>query len=106
MHIQIVNFNLRTAPSEFEKLCIETANQFAALPGLLSKVYLADPETNTFGGVYTWRDKAACEAYKNSDLFKAIASHPGLTNVTSREFGVLEAPTRVTRGFATRSSAA
>lgn len=107
MHIQIVNFNLRnTAPSEFEKLCVETADQFAAVPGLLFKIYLADPQTNTYGGVYTWQDKAACDAYKSSDLFKSIASHPGLTNITSREFGVLEAPTRVTRGFATRSTAA
>lgn len=106
MHIQIVNFNLRTSQSEFEKLCMDTADQFAAVPGLLAKVYLADPGTNTFGGVYTWQDKSACDAYKKSDLFRSIASNPGLANITSREFGVLEAPTRITRGLGTRSTAA
>ena len=107
MHIQIVNFNLRnTSPSEFEKLCSQLAPQFAALPGLVSKVWLADPASNTFGGVYTWQDQTACENYKKSELFKAVASNPNFTNITSREFGVLEAPTRVTHGISARSSAA
>lgn len=107
MHIQIVNFNLHnTTPEEFEKFCVETAEQFAALPGLMSKVYLADPSSNTFGGIYTWQDKNACDSYKQSDLFKAVATHPGLANITSREFGVLETPTSMTRGFVALSSAA
>jgi hypothetical protein len=34
-----VNFNLsNTTPAEFEKLCEALAPQFAALPGLISKV--------------------------------------------------------------------
>jgi hypothetical protein len=53
MYIQIVNFNLlNMTPLEFEKLCDGFAPQFVNLPGLLSKVWLADPATNTFGGVY------------------------------------------------------
>jgi|SRR5215469_7100527 hypothetical protein len=107
MHIQIVNFNLRnTTPEEFEKFCVETAEQFAALPGLISKVYLADPSSNTFGGVYTWQDKDACNSYKESELFRAVATHPGLTNISSREFDVLETPTRMTRGLVSLSTAA
>ena len=107
MHIQIVNFNLRnTTPDEFERFCVESAQEFAAVPGLISKVYLADPATNTFGGIYTWQDQASCDEYKNGDLFKAIAAHPGLENVTSREFGVLEVPTRITRGLVSYSTAA
>ena len=44
MYIQIVNFNLsNTTPAEFEKLCRELAPQFAALPGLISKVFLLGP---------------------------------------------------------------
>lgn len=107
MHIQIVNFNLRNVtPADYEKLCSQIAPQFAALSGLISKVWLADPASNTFGGIYTWEDRAACENYKKSDLFKTVATHPNLANVTSREFGVLEEVTSTTRGLALRVSAA
>jgi hypothetical protein len=59
MYVQIVNFNLsNTTAADFEKLCRELAPQFAALPGLISKVWLADPASNTFGGVYMWQHVA------------------------------------------------
>jgi quinol monooxygenase YgiN len=106
MYIQIVNFNLHdVTPAEYEKLCAQIAPQFASLPGLISKVWLADPSSNTFGGVYTWEDRAACENYKKSELFKTVKSHPNLTNISSREFGVLDAVTRTTRGLATANAA-
>jgi quinol monooxygenase YgiN len=107
MYIQIVNFNLsNTTPAEFEKLCLELAPQFAALPGLISKVWLADPVGNTFGGVYTWQDRAAYEAFTTSELFKAVAAHPNLSNIASHGFDVLEEPTRETRGLPAQPVAA
>jgi quinol monooxygenase YgiN len=107
MHIQIVNFKLNNIKqADYEKLCRDLAPQFAAMPGLISKVWLADPATNTYGGVYTWKDRAAYEAYTRSDLFKGVGSNPNLTNVTSRSFDVLEDPTRQTRGFPTKTAAA
>ena len=60
MHVQIVQFHLRDLTDEaFRALCDELAPTLAAVPGLLSKVWLASPATNTYGGVYTWRDRAA-----------------------------------------------
>ena len=106
MYIQIVNFNLRnTTPSDFEKLCNDLAPQFAALPGLISKVWLADPASNTFGGVYTWQDQASFEAYTRTELFNTVKSHPNLANLTLRTFDVLEEPTRKTRGMARTAAA-
>jgi hypothetical protein len=107
MHILIVNFNLRNlTPVDFEKLCADLAPQFVVLPGLISKVWLADPTTNTYGGVYTWRDSAACEAYIGGELFQAVKSHPNLANVNFHSFGILEEPTRQTRGLPARTTAA
>lgn len=107
MYMQIVNFNLRDAtPEQYENLCRDLAPQFAAMPGLISKVWLADRASNTFGGIYTWQDFAAYEAFTRSELFKGVASHPKLTNISSRGFNVLEEPTRQTRGLAARMVAA
>jgi len=39
------------------------------------------------------------ESYLASDLFKAVSGHPNLSGITSRDFGVIEGPTRVTRGL-------
>jgi quinol monooxygenase YgiN len=107
MYVQIVNFNLNnTTPAEFENLCQQLAPQFAALPGLISKVWLADPVSNTFGGVYTWQDRTAYEAFTRTELFRGVASHPNLSNVTSHGFDILEGPTRQTRGLAAQTVAA
>lgn len=100
MHVQIVNFQLKNMDEpSFRAFCDEVAPAFAALPGLIGKIFLADPITGTFGGVYTWENREAYEAYTRSELFQGVASHPNFTNITSRDFGVLEAATRVTRGL-------
>lgn len=55
MHIQIVNFNLKgVSEADYRALCDQLAPAFAVMPGLISKVWLADAATNTYGGVYTW----------------------------------------------------
>ena len=100
MHIQIVNFNLKDmSVEEYQKFCDSVAQTVADLPGLISKTWLANSETNTYGGVYIWRDQQAMEDFTKTELFNAVATHPNLANITSEDFGVLEGPTGVTRGL-------
>jgi len=55
VHIQIVNFRLEGMSGEdYRGLAEAMAPAFANLPGLVSKTWLADPGTNTYGGVYVW----------------------------------------------------
>ncbi|MGH2351700.1 MAG: YdhR family protein [Chloroflexota bacterium] len=101
MHVQIVSFRLKDlTEAEFRTLCDQLAPTWAAVPGLISKVWLANPATNTYGGVYTWRDRQAMEQYTRSELFAGLAVHPNLADLASTDFGVLEGPTRVTHGLA------
>lgn len=101
MHIQIVTFNLNgVSDSDYRGLCDQLAPAIAEAPGLISKVWLADPEGNTYGGVYTWVDRNAMEAFATTELFKGVASDPSLANLSSRDFAVIEAPSRVTHGLA------
>jgi quinol monooxygenase YgiN len=105
VHIQIITFKLKgITRSQYEAGCEEGASAFAALPGLISKTWLADERTNTYGGVYLWKDRAALESYLKSDLFRAVATDPNFADVTSRDFAVLEGPSAVTG--ATRAVAA
>jgi heme-degrading monooxygenase HmoA len=100
MHVQIINFRLKgVSEQEYGRLCDDLAPAFAGLPGLATKVWLANSKTGVFGGVYLWHDREAMEAYTQTDLFKAVATHPNLADITSTDFAVMECPTRVTRGL-------
>jgi heme-degrading monooxygenase HmoA len=100
MYIQIVNFHLKErSETAYAELCDQVAPAFADLPGLISKVWLADAETNTFGGVYTWESREAMDAFTQSDLFRTVATHPNLDGITSKSFNVMAGPTRLTRGM-------
>src|SRR5688500_11035571 len=99
MHVLIVNFQLDGVSEEqYRGLCDELAPAFAEVEGLESKVWLANAETGTYGGVYLFRDQEAFAAFAASDLARGVAQHPNLRDVTMRDYGVLDAPTEVTRG--------
>ena len=100
MHIQIVNFRLKgLTEAEYAAACDELAVAYAAVPGLERKIWLANSETGTYGGVYIWRDKQAMDDYFESELLNTIATHPNLDGITSTDFDVMDAPTEVTNGM-------
>jgi Putative mono-oxygenase ydhR len=73
----------------------------ASVPGLLAKVWLANSAANVYGGVYTWRDRQDMENFTRTELFRGVAAHPNLADITSTDFAVMEGPTRVTNGLLT-----
>jgi hypothetical protein len=101
MHILIVHFGLEGISEEqYEGQVESVAPAFAGLPGLVSKTWLADPETNTYGGIYLWRSRKAMETYKEGEIYKGMLANPYLKDVSARDFAVFEGPSRVTRGLA------
>lgn len=101
MYVQIVNFRLKgMTDAEFRAACDGLAPPFAEVPGLLAKVWLANSDTNTYGGVYTWRSRDDMLRFQETELFAAVVNHPNFDGLTSTEFDVIEGPTQVTRGLA------
>ena len=97
MHTLIINFNLHElARDQYEAVCAELAPVFAGVPGLVSKNWLANGETNTYGGVYLFQDRQAMVDYKASEIFAQIGANPNLANVTATDFETLEGPSKVT----------
>jgi hypothetical protein len=97
VHIQIVTFQLANlADDEYRLACDSLAPTFAAVPGLLSKVWLADTSSRTYGGVYTWADRASMDAFAAGDLFASVAANPSFVGITSHDFSVIDGPSRVT----------
>ena len=100
MHVQVVNFQVSDIdPETFIAFTNDIAPAFADVPGLIAKIFLYDPATATYGGVYTWETREAYETYSKSALFYSLLANPRGVNMTSRDFGVIEPATRITRGL-------
>ena len=101
MQAQLITYQLSDiSQAEYLKQMVEAdAPVLANVQGLMSKVWLADEEKNTFGGFYLWEDRAAMEAFMHSDLVRAVVSRPFVRDVSSVDFEVNENASRVTRGL-------
>ena len=91
MHVQIVTFTLDGLDHDgYRAACAQMTQAFAAIPGHRAKIWLSEPATGTYGGVYLWDDRASMEAYAASELFATVASSPAFAGIVSRDFEVLE----------------
>jgi len=99
MHMQVITFKLDGIDdAAYQAHAEQTAPAFAGLPGLRAKIWLANQQTNTYGGIYTWDDVAAMSAYQDGEIFQGLQANPHLIDVAVRDFPVLAGPTKVTRG--------
>src|SRR4029079_16146478 len=101
MQAQLITYQLTdSSQADYLTQMVEPdAPVLANVPGLLSKVWLADEQKNSFGGFYLWEDKAAMEAFMHSDLVKAVVSRPFVQNVSSVDFEVNQTAASTTRGL-------
>jgi hypothetical protein len=101
MQAQLITYQLQEiSQTDYRKKMVEPdAPVLANVPGLISKVWLADEENNTFGGFYLWENKAAMDNFMNSDLVRAVVSRPFVKNVSSVDFEVNQGPSLITRGL-------
>ena len=57
---------------------------------------MGDEENKIYGGVFIWESKEHWEAYKAGEIFDMVMNSENHINPTSKDFGVLEAPTKLT----------
>jgi len=106
MDFLIVNFKFEGAAREaWEQRATELAPRFAAMPDLLSKVWLADVESDTYGAAYLWRDRASLDAYLAGAAFAALPEIPGVHSIETRTFAALDTPTLISGGAVTSQAA-
>jgi hypothetical protein len=99
MHIQVITFKLDGIDdTAYQAHAEETAPALAAQPGLHAKIWLANQQANTYGGIYVFDDVAAMRAYQGGKIFQGLRADPHLIDVAVRDFSVLAGPTKVTRG--------
>lgn len=101
MHLQVITFRLRgMTPEEYEAHCAVVAPRFAEIPGLRSKIWIAEPGTDVRGGAYLWESRAWAERHAAGPLVAAMRADERFADLAIRDFDVLGEPTAVTRwGF-------
>lgn len=66
------------------------------VPGLLSKVWLRGPEDDAYGGLYLWKDRAACQAFLSSELWGEVVKDDSTLDLASHDFAVMTELTHLT----------
>ena len=70
-------------PKDFTPVCTTEL-------GYMAKIWIADPESGTYGGIYLFRDRTALDAYLECDLFESIRSEPSFEGTSWRCYQVLD----------------
>jgi Putative mono-oxygenase ydhR len=98
MHVQIVTYRLGdVSDPEFIDANREFADMMAAVPGLLAKVWLKDAAGSTYGGVYLWRDRQACQNFIAGELWGEVLEDQTVMDLTSHDYTVNDELTKVTQ---------
>jgi hypothetical protein len=97
MEALVVTFKTDASEEAFTVANEADAPLFAEVDGLLAKIWIVDPESNTYGGIKLFSDGAAVDAYLESDLFKSILEEPSLEGTSYRRYRVIEELTAKTQ---------
>jgi hypothetical protein len=93
-----VNFTFNLSRAEYEEAVGPLAEAFAALDGLVWKVWVMNEEDREAGGIYLFEDDASMQAYLQGPLAAGVLSHPALSDFSVKQFEVMEDVSEVTRG--------
>lgn len=98
MYQQIIqiNFQFNISAEDFEKASIAVAIRFNSIPGLQWKTWLLNKETSEAGGIYLFRNRKTADDFLHSDFFKRIYDNPLFSNVSIKQFDIIENPSLIT----------
>jgi hypothetical protein len=91
------NFTFNVSAEEFQAAAEPLAEAFAAVPGLVWKVWLLNAQTREAGGVYLFDSEASLAAFLDGPLVAGMKESPAIVDVTVRALPVWDAVSSITR---------
>jgi predicted small metal-binding protein len=92
-----INFNFGGSWAEYEAGNAAGAAQIAGIPGLGWKIWLKNAATGEAGGIYLFHDATAAQGFA-TQVAGMLKEMPGISNISIKQFGVIESLTAITRG--------
>ena len=93
-----LNFKFNVPRADYEGAVSPLADQFAAVPGLIWKVWIIYEAESEAGGIYLFNNQASLKAYVESELAAGVINHPALSDFSVKTFAVMDEVTAITRG--------
>jgi hypothetical protein len=93
-----LNFNFSVTGAEYEQAALTLASAFAAVPGLIWKIWMINEGEKEAGGIYLFDNDESVKALLEGPLVAQVTSHPALSNFSVKQFDVMDEATAVTRG--------
>ena len=97
MYARVITFRLDgLTPADYRDQVATIAPAFTTWPGLLAKVWIADDDAGTYGGLYLFTDRTSADRARDTDLYRAMAGNPAFADLSVRDFDVLDELTAIT----------
>ena len=94
-----ITFHAPNGASESaEQAAWERAHKIAVWPGLIWKIWIAEPTQLLFGGIYLFENEASAKAYLEGPIGKSIRAIPDISDFDAQLFEIEEKLSAVTRG--------
>lgn len=93
-----LNFKFNVTPADYEGAVSPLADQVAAVPGLIWKVWIINEAESEAGGIYLFDNEASLKAFMESDLAAGVINHPALSDFSVKTFAIMDKVTAITRG--------
>lgn len=93
-----INLKFNVSTGELKEAFTAIANDIAAVSGLRWKVWLLNEAESEAGGIYLFDDAASVNAYLGGPIVAGLQAHEALTEISAKQFDVVEDLTAITRG--------
>ena len=93
-----LNFKFSVSRAEFEQAVSPVVSQFAVVAGLRWKIWMINEEEQEAGGIYLFDDEASVKEYLAGPLVAGLTSQPAFSDISVKQFDVMEDQTAITRG--------
>jgi hypothetical protein len=85
-----INFKFNVSPTELAEAFGPLAEPIANVPGLRWKIWSLNEATSEFAGIYLFDDKDSAQAYLEGPIIAQVSAHPALSDISAKQFGVVE----------------
>ena len=93
-----INFKFSNTPAELAEDFAPLAEPIAKVPGLRWKIWSLNEGTSEFAGIYLFDDAESLQTYLEGPIIAGVSKHPALSDITAKQFGVIDEFSAITRG--------
>ncbi len=93
-----INFKFNISPAELAESFAPLAEPIAGVAGLRWKIWSLNGAESEFGGIYLFDDTASAQAFLEGPIIAGVNKHPALSEISAKQFDVIDEFSAITRG--------